>query len=130
MARRNRLEHVEEHGSGLISTSLGTLVLMSLLLFSLHVLLALHTRTVVGAAAWDAARAMSIENGASNTQAEERVRGLIGGLKPRIAFAGTNDEVVVVTVTAKSPGFMPGVTKLTGLRTVTRTATIRREGFR
>ena len=103
---------------------------MSLLLFSLHVLLALHTRTVVGAAAWDAARAMSVKNGQTSGQAEERVRSLIGGLSPRIGFSGTTDEVVVVTVTAKSPGFMPGVTKLTGIRTVTRTARVRREGFR
>ncbi len=117
-----------ERGSGLISTSLGVVMLMMLLLFSLHVLLALHTRTVVGAAAWDVAQATAAQ-GRGKVDAQERVDNLIGGLDPKVTVSAGAD-VVVVTVSATSPGLLPGVTSLDSLRKVSRTVRIRREVFR
>lgn len=117
-----------ERGSGLISTSLGVVMLMLLLLFSLHVLLALHTRTVVGAAAWDVAQAAASPDG-GKVDAQERVDNLIGGLNPTVKVS-TGGDVIVVTVSAKSPGLLPGVTSLNSLRKVTRTVRVRREVFR
>jgi Flp pilus assembly protein TadG len=119
-----------ERGAGLISTTLGTLVLMSLLLFSLHVLLALQTRSLVGAAAWDAARSVSLKNGKSQAQATDQVNQLIGRLHPKVSFDGTNGDEVVVTVSATSPGFLPGITSADKLRKVTRTVHLRREKFK
>ncbi len=119
-----------EDGAGLISTSIGTLMLMLLLGSALHVLLALHTRTLVGAAAWDAARARAGKHPATKSEARARVNAMLGGLHPTTEFDDTNADEIVVTVTAKSPGMLPGVTSLDGLRLVKRTVHIRREKFR
>jgi Flp pilus assembly protein TadG len=120
----------DERGAGLISTSVGTLMLMLLLGSGLHVLLALHTRTLVGAAAWDAARARAVRNPLSESQARQRATAMISGLSPKVDFSASTNDEVVVTVTAKSPGILPGVTSLDGLRLVSRTVHIRREKFR
>jgi Flp pilus assembly protein TadG len=125
---RDRRRH--EDGAGLISTSIGTLMLMLLLGSALHVLLALHTRTLVGAAAWDAARARAGKHGATDAEVQAQVDAMIGGLHPTTSFEGSNDDEVVVTVTATSPGFLPGVTSLDDLRSVKRTVHLRREKFR
>jgi hypothetical protein len=104
-------------------------MLMLLLGSALHVLLALHTRTLVGAAAWDAARARAGKQPATEAEARQRVNNMIGGLDPTMSFDGSTAEEVVVTVTARSPGFLPGVTSLDGLRYVKRTVHVRREKF-
>lgn len=120
----------DERGSGLISTTVGLLMLMGLLLFSLHVLLALHTRTLVGAAAWDVARAIAVENAESTSTAQQRANTLIGKLNPKVDVSGSDSNTIVVSVSATSPGFLPGVTSLDGLRKITRTVRIQREEFK
>lgn len=127
--RRRPWRH-SETGAGLISTTIGTLMLMLLLGSALHVLLALHTRTLVGAAAWDAARARAGKHPATEAEARDRVNSMIGGLHPTTEFDETTADEIVVTVTAESPGILPGVTSLDGLRSVKRTVHIRRERFR
>jgi Flp pilus assembly protein TadG len=117
----------DERGSGLLSTTIGLLMLMGLLLFSLHVLLALHTRTLVGAAAWDVARAMSVEDAESTSTAQQRANNLIGRLRPKVDVSASDSDTIVVSVSATSPGFLPGVTSLDGLRKITRTVRMQRE---
>jgi hypothetical protein len=123
----------DEDGIGAIGTSLGAVMLLGLLLVALHALLALQTRTLVSAAAWDAARAVAVArtDGGSNApeQAQQRVVAMIPGLSPetRVVVA---DDSVSVTVIARSPGFFPGVTSFDSVRTVTRTAVMRREALR
>jgi hypothetical protein len=133
LLEKRRAAPKSEAGVGLIGTSLGVLMLMGLLLVALHAMLALQTRSLVSAAAWDAARAMSMENGGhslSQSQAQTRVKTMIPGLHPIVSFDGTTSNSVSVTIDATSPGFFPGVTSFDGVRKVHRTVTIRRERAR
>jgi hypothetical protein len=128
-----RESHKSEAGIGLIGTSLGVLMLMGLLLIALHAMLALQARTLVSAAAWDAARAMSVEQSGqsmSPSEAKSRIQTMIPGLHPVVSFDGTSANSVSVTIDATSPGFFPGVTSFDGVRKVHRTVTMRRERVR
>jgi hypothetical protein len=111
---------------GAIGSSIGALMLFGLLLVALHTMLALQARTLVGAAAWDAARSLAVQDGATHAEATARVESMISGLNPVVRIT-TNQDAVSVTVVADSPGFFPGVTSLDSVRSVTRTATLRRE---
>ncbi len=116
----------EEDGVGLIGTSLGVVMLFGLLLIALHAMLALQTRSLVNAAAWDAARSLSVEKPITETQARQRVNSLIPGLHPQVSFHPTT-ATVSVSIDAVSPGFFPGVTSFDSVRKVHRTVTIRKE---
>jgi Flp pilus assembly protein TadG len=124
---RARLNHRrEEAGIGLLGTTIGTLMMMGLLLMALHTMLALQTRSIVSASAWDAARALSVDATLGSADAESRVNATINGLSPTVKVQ-RSAGAVSVTVTARSPGIFPGVTSLDDLREVSRTATIRIE---
>jgi Flp pilus assembly protein TadG len=106
-------------------------MLFGLLLGAVHTMLALQTRTLVNAAAWDAARAVASDPTAADASgiATRRVNAVIPRLSPATSARVTNDAVTV-TVTATSPGLFPGVTSLDDFRKVTRRVTIRRELLR
>ena len=123
---RTRTRARGEDGIGAIGSSIGALMLLGLLLLALHTMLALQTRSLVGAAAWEAARSLAVHDGGSAAQATARVEDMISGLDPTVRVV-TSADTVSVTVTAKSPGFFPGVTTFDRVRSVTRTATMRRE---
>ncbi len=126
---RTRGDARDEGGVGAIGTSIGAFMLLELLLIALHTMLALQTRSLVSAAAWDAARSLAVHEGATNAEATARVETMISGLNPSVRI-NTNDETVSVTVSAESPGFFPGVTSFDNVRSVSRTATMRRERVR
>lgn len=109
---------------------MGVTALFGLLLMSLHILLALHTRSIATAAAWDAGRAVALDGGVDQAEAEARVDQLLGKLHPGVSWAGTDADTVVVTVSVSSPGLLPGVTSLDRLRRVSRTVRVRREALR
>ncbi len=111
---------------GAIGSSIGALMLLGLLLLALHTMLALQTRSLVSSAAWDAARRVAVQDGDGSAEAIERVEAMIPGLEPSVEVVST-DDTVTVTVTARSPGFFPGVTSFDRVRNVTRTARVRRE---
>lgn len=123
---RTRTRARGEDGIGAIGSSIGALMLLGLLLLALHTMLALQTRSLVGAAAWEAARSLAVHDGSSAAEATARVQDMISGLDPTVRIV-TSGDTVSVTVTAKSPGFFPGVTTFDRVRSVTRTATMRRE---
>jgi Flp pilus assembly protein TadG len=123
----SRLERrSDEAGVGLIGTSLGALMMMGLLLMAIHTMLALQTRSLVSAAAWDAARALSVDDTLGHAEAQSRVKATIGKLTPTVVVRRTDDSVSV-TVSAQSPGIFPGVTTLDDVRQVRRTAIVRVE---
>ena len=109
---------------------MGVTALFGFLLLSLHILLALHTRSLATAAAWDAGRAVAVDDGVGAAEAEGRVRQLLAKLDPSVVWTGTDQDTVVVTVSVSSPGLLPGVTSLDSLRRVTRTVRVRREKLR
>ena len=114
---------------GAIGSSIGALMLLGLLFIALHTMLALQARSLVSSAAWDAARRIAVHDGDGSAEAAARVAALIPGLQPEVVVVST-DDTVSVTVTARSPGFFPGVTSFDRVRTVTRTARVRRESER
>ena len=132
-ARRSsarRLSTRAELGSGLLSASIGIAMLLGLLMFSLHVLLALHTRSVVTAVAWDAARSVARDGGPDTGEAQTRAVQLLSGLRPHLSWDDSTPDTVVLTVSVTSPGLVPGITSLDSLRQIQRTVRVRREGWR
>jgi Flp pilus assembly protein TadG len=122
---------LDERGVGLIGTSLGTAVVMMFLFLAVHLMLALHTRSMVGVAAWDAARAISLDQTAGSASArtslaQRKVDAVIGKLKPKVSVSQSGGSIRV-TVTATSPGVFPGLTGLNSTRYVTRSALVRDE---
>ena len=65
---------------------MGIAMLLGLLMFSLHVLLALHTRSVATAVAWDAARSVARDGGPDTGEAQARAVQLLSGLRPRLSW--------------------------------------------
>jgi Flp pilus assembly protein TadG len=124
---QRRQRRSDEAGVGLLSSSLGLVMLFGLLLIALHTMLALQTRTLVNAAAWDAARELAkpgVE--LDQTLAESRVNNVVAKLNPKVSVR-TDGEYITVTVSATSPGLLPGVTEGNDLRRVRRSATVRKE---
>lgn len=117
-----------ERGAGLLSMAVGLTMTLVLMLFATHVLLALYTRSVVGAAAEEGAR--SVAQGTSDpAQAAARVLSLLGRVPARLDWRIDDDEVVL-RVTARAPDVLRTVPVLEALRTVERTARARRELWR
>ena len=77
-------------------------MLFMTLFFSLQIFLLMHTRSLVNAAAFDGARLVAA-GAASQGEAETHMRSLLGGLQVEVTWAGTTEDTVRVTVTAR-PG--------------------------
>ena len=105
-------------------------MLLGLLMLSLHVLLALHTRSVATAVAWDAARSVAADGGPGQGEAQRRAADMLSALRPTFSWEGTDDETVVLTIAVSSPGLVPGVTSLDPMRRILRTVRVRREAWR
>lgn len=125
-----------QSGTGLIATVTGTLVFLTLLLLAVQVMFDLYARSVVGAAAFDAARIVAgSDAGASagsEVQAEAAARASLGryGDHAHFVWSETSQDVVL-TISVQSPSLLPA---LVGgplrLDTVNRTAVVRREMIR
>ena len=124
----NGPERAVERGAGLLSTAIGLTMTLILLLFAVHVAVALHTRTVVGAAAEEGARAVA-QSSDDVRGAEATVRAVLGGLPAELTWQ-VDDQQVALRVTARAPDVLRGIPVLDALRRVTRTAHVRRELWR
>lgn len=124
-----RAGRTEERGVGVISSSLGFLMAMTFLLMGVHVVLALHVRTIVRAAAWDAARAVARDPAHDRAAGEDRITTLIGGLEPQLHWSDGQGGSLQLEVTVRRPGLVPfGV--LSDLATTRAVVEVRREGWR
>ncbi len=115
-----------ENGSGLITSILGTFLVLATVFVSVEVLVTLHRRTIVTGLASDLARRLARDESLDRDRESAYVaRGLGPGAGVMAIYDGDD---VVVTITAKGPGIAPlGVLKpLTRIR---RTVRAHREAF-
>ena len=122
-----RVARRDEAGFGMLSSALGSIVALSFLLFSVHVMLSLYTRSVAGAAAFDGARIVAA--GGSLRDARQRVDVLLGRLHPDVRVVPGGPGEIVLRVSVKSPGFSFPIAGnlLDSFRTVVREAHVRYE---
>jgi hypothetical protein len=123
-----------EHGTGVISSIFGLLVVLVLLLFAVQVVYDLYATSAVTAAAYDAARVVAGGDGGRNTTAaaEDDARRAVGRYGERLTFTWTVDpDVVALRVRARNPGFLPAsLRRPLGVDVVDRTVRLRTERFR
>lgn len=125
----------EEEGSGLVSSWFGVLVFLVVLLAAVQVLLNLFVTSMVGSAAYDAAR-LAAAGGADSAamgQAEDHARRMLGrfGDEVRFDWTGSGSEEVVLRVQARAPGVMPAAVRgPVAFGDVDRTVRVRVETFR
>jgi hypothetical protein len=124
-----------DEGSGLIGTIGAVVVFLAFLLFAVQLLVGLYGRSVVTSAAYDGARLVaghrSSDRVAARTDAEQRMRQLVGGLDPQFDWSGSDDDIVVLRVQADNPRFMlPGFAGPLATDHIDRTVTVRVERVR
>lgn len=102
-----------EQGSGPISTWIGFVVFLLILLFGVQVMVNLYATSVVSSAAYDAARLAAAGGGTTEavSGAEARARDVLGriGDGARFDWSGTGSDEVVVRVQARVPGVLPAI---------------------
>ncbi|HVF73947.1 MAG TPA: hypothetical protein VM938_02765 [Acidimicrobiales bacterium] len=119
-----------EDGTGIIGTVVGVLIFLSLLLFAVQVLVGLYATTVVSAAAYDAAKTVAGADAGADSRAVavDGARRRLGRVGEQASFTwGEAPDVVVLTVRAPRPQFLPGGL---GLPDVVRTVRVRVEEVR
>ena len=127
-----------DRGTGLIATLVGSLVFLLFLLFAVQVLIGLYARSVVTAAAYDAARAVAGGGAfgdaggqeANVAAAEATARSRLGGISSRVAFTWqeVSSDRVVLEMRLVTPEFLP--IRLAPLAVIDRTVIVRTERFR
>jgi hypothetical protein len=119
-----------ESGAAQVASALGIVIALVMLAMSLHVALALMTRSLVTTAAHDAAQLAATGRLRSASEVRAHLADLVGGVlvgQPEVSGLGPDDPTVIVRVHAKAPGFV-GL----GLNSVSefdRTVIVRRERF-
>ena len=124
-----------ERGAGVIGTVLGAGVFLLLLLFAVQVLLGLYTRSVVTAAAYDAAKAVAgADAGAGRSMvamadAEANALSQLGAYGRRVTFSWeVCGDVVRLTARGPRPSFLPvALTGPAGSGPIERTVHVRKE---
>ena len=124
-----------ERGSGPISTWIGFVVFLALLLFTVQSLLNLYATSVLTSVAYDAAREVAGAEGGPGgvAQAETRARGLLGRFGESVTFdwSGTSDEDVVLRVRGTVPRVLLPVQRgPVAFGEIDRTVRVRVERFR
>jgi hypothetical protein len=103
-------------GTGLIGTLFGVTAFLIFLLFAVQVLIGLYTTSLVTTTTLDAANELSHRADPADPAAQQGISdraidslGAFGRAPGRIAFdwAGTDDDVVVLTVHARKMTFLP-----------------------
>jgi Flp pilus assembly protein TadG len=127
-----------ELGAGLIATLFGALVFLLCLLFAVQLLVGLYARSVVTAAAYEAARMVAGAGAygdaggqeATVAAAEATARSRLGGLASRANFTWreVDGNRVVLEVRLVGPQFVPE--RLAPLEVIDRTVIVRTERFR
>lgn len=80
---------------------------MTFMFIGVHVVLALHTRSIVRAAAWDAARAVARDRDHDSGIGTERLDALLGRMQPVHRWGTGPDGSVRLTVVVKRPSPAP-----------------------
>ena len=124
-----------ERGSGPVSTWIGFVVFLGLLLFAVQSLLNLYATSVLTSVAYDAAREVAGADGGMQAvaQAESRARGLMGRFGESVVFdwSGTSDEDVVLRVRGTVPRvLLPVQQGPVAFGEIDRTVRVRVERFR
>ncbi|MGH2603087.1 MAG: hypothetical protein ACRDJ9_27340 [Dehalococcoidia bacterium] len=118
----------DERGSGLISSLFGVLAFLGFLLFAVQLLLHLYSTSIVSAAAFDAARMASAQDGPGAASAESHGRSVLGGLTPDRFDVSVGGDTVTVRVQAQSPALVPALFgRLLGFDSIDESVTVRRE---
>lgn len=126
----------DDDGAGLLSTSVGVLVFLVLMLLAVQVVFALYATSTLTAAAWDAARIASGSDAASSATgqaaAEAHLRWVLGDYADRVETEwASHPEDVVLRVRAQHPSFLPRpLRRAMGIEVVERTVRVRREAVR
>ncbi len=123
------MTRTRQRGASVISSTLGVVMAMTFLLVGVHVVLALHTRTVVRAAAWEAARTVARDPAQATDLGDARLSALIGGLQPERRWSTGAGGWVRLAVRVRRPSLAPfGV--LDGLTTTSIVVQVREERWR
>jgi hypothetical protein len=125
----------DERGAGVIGTMLGASVFLLLMLFAVQVLVGLYTRSVLTAAAYDAAKAVAGADAgaggwpASRADAQANAQAQLGAWGRKVTFDwDTCGDVVRLTARGPRPLFLPAaLSGPVGLGDVVRTVTVRKE---
>jgi hypothetical protein len=138
---KSAAEERDEEGAGLVATLVGVIVFLTLLLFGAQLLLGLYARSVVTAAAFDAARiaagaASDVDgNGVPDdialAAAEDHARRLLGRFgRDRARFDwGIDADRLELRVRAASPRLL-GALATGAIGEIDRTVRVRLERFR
>jgi hypothetical protein len=120
-------EQRRERGSGLITSVIGTFLVLATVFVSVEVLVTMYRRTVLTGVADDLARRLA-RNGGLDPDKEARIAA--AGLGPGVRMrAYANGEDIVVTASARGPGIGP-LAALKPFGTIERVARAHREQFR
>ena len=124
-----------ESGSGPISTWIGFVVFLGLLLFAVQSLLNLYATSVVTSVAYDAAREVAGADGGPEevARAEARARALLGRFGDAASFdwSSTSDDDVVLRVRGTVPRvLLPAQRGPVAFGEIDRTVRVRVERFR
>ena len=125
----------DERGAGLIATWAAFVVFLTFLLFAIQVLFHLYATSVVSGVGFDAARKVAGARGGQEAEvgAEQDARRALGhyGAGAVFDWTGTDDDVVVLRIRARNPGFVPATLgRVAGFAEVDRTFRVRVERFR
>ncbi|MGH9226647.1 MAG: hypothetical protein ACRD2W_23315 [Acidimicrobiales bacterium] len=135
MAAVRRRVNRSEAGSGPISTWIGFVVFLGMLLFTVQAILNLYATTVLTSVAYDAARIVAESDGGTSAiaGAEAQARQMLGRFSADVTFdwSGTSGEDVVLRVQGVVPSVLltPGKTVLP-FGEIDRTVRLRVERFR
>ncbi len=123
-----------ERGSGTISTWIGFVVFLGMLLFAVQALLNLYATSVLTSVAYDAARRVAGSDGGTSAiaGAEDQARQLLGRFGSGVTFdwSATTDDDIVLRVRGDVPSVLlrPGGPLPFG--SIDRTVRLRVERFR
>ena len=116
-----------ERGSGLITSIIGTFLVLATVFVSVEVLITMYRRTIVTGVADDLARRLARDAALDpETEAGVAAAGLGPGVRMRAYESGTD---IVVTVSARGPGIGP-LASLKPFGMIERVVRAHRERFR
>lgn len=128
--QRHRPDRRGERGSGSISAVFGLMMFLAMLTLAVNVVLSLYTRSLVSAAAYDAARRVAEEGRLTPEAADRHVRSLLGRMPARVTIRSQDPDTVTVEVRVSAPLVLWRRIGPVNLGDITKVATVRREEAR
>lgn len=122
MSRRGR----DERGSGLITSTIGTFLVLATMFLSVELLVTIHRRTMVTGLASDLARRLARD---PTLNADHEAAAMASDLGPGVRVVTSDDgDDIVVTVSARGPAIAP-LRAIAPFARIERTARSHREAF-